>query len=947
MKWAEKRAGTLWLILILMVSGLAGAQSASDLLQDAIYAEDIEGDLDKALKLYDRVLALESGKRSYKAQALFRKGLCFLKKNDESSAKATLEKLKKEFDDQTRIIEKAKTILADLSIVDPAYLMPPGTLAYVEIGSPGKQVETILSMLKGTPLENPMQALGMMMGGMDHTKSPSDIISALMNPSMMAELKKIRGMASGIVGIRDDGSAIPMVVLYPGESDALRGFLEAAIRVAGKADEAVGEMESLRIGNEAFVALDKKAIFVSKTRDQLVWAAKQYQGLIREPSLAGKQDFFGRVSKKARQDNTLTLWANINEIYEQGVKRMAPDQLPEEVRMADIMLDLKHLDELIGSFSIKPNGIHLDVHLNLEEGHQCLVHNLIHTPQLSKRVLNTIPPDTVLLATIALGEDSGPAAEKLREPIKQLTGLDIGREIFANIEQVQLFAVPPKPAHTQQPPAALLSCVGLSVTSHNPQQTLALFQKLLDTAAKAGLPTQTQGQKTSSGLYQYTIPVDNKQNIPCFVGQQGKTTTLCLLDGELATRVLKRVEQPGPIAALDKPLSQVSPETSKLVALNLGGLITIADALILAMHDNPDNPGHKALQELAKACSGSTFQIQTNEGAQSIKLHVGLNELPGLDHIVGPLGLLSQVDVTAKTKATWPHPKHKASPLPGKLKLAWSPGVLAKTHKLYLGESQDSLKWIGDTQKTNARELEKPEFTGGKTYYWRVDEVWKSGEVITGDTWEFTPCRLMAHYLLNDGEGHRISDHSGNRQTGRIVGSPLWVADNGESLLKFSGSNHVNIPSNVVDFSNGFTLSVWAKPTQAGNWARFLEFGSGTPQDNITFGRWGEGDTLVFEVYHGQEYHTVEVKEVIELNTWQHFVATCDHHGYATIYCNGKRRGGRHLRCPRQTKREYGYIGKACWEENDNFQGYMRDIRIYDTGLSADSIKALYLQGAK
>ena len=52
------------------------------------------------------------------------------------------------------------------------------------------------------------------------------MISALFNPSMMAEFQKIRGMAVGISGIPQDGPPPMVVVMYPGKSDALRGFIQ-------------------------------------------------------------------------------------------------------------------------------------------------------------------------------------------------------------------------------------------------------------------------------------------------------------------------------------------------------------------------------------------------------------------------------------------------------------------------------------------------------------------------------------------------------------------------------------------------------------------------------------------------------------------------------------------------------------------------------------------------
>ena len=63
-----------------------------------------------------------------------------------------------------------KLRLRRLTSPSPAALMPPGTLVYAEIGRPGDQVEKIVQMLKGTPLANPLAAMG---GGPRRTSRPS------------------------------------------------------------------------------------------------------------------------------------------------------------------------------------------------------------------------------------------------------------------------------------------------------------------------------------------------------------------------------------------------------------------------------------------------------------------------------------------------------------------------------------------------------------------------------------------------------------------------------------------------------------------------------------------------------------------------------------------------------------------------------------------------------
>ena len=211
---------------------IAAAAPTSELLQKGLYAEEVEGNIDSAIKTYGEVIKKTDAPRNHIAQALYRQGMCYLKIKDEQAAKTDFEKLVNEYADQTEIVQKAQSEMDDLMDFDPAALMPPGTLIYVELGSPGRQVETILNMLKGTPYENPLAAIGNSNAANPNQKSPGDIVAGLLNPSMMAEFKKIRGSAIGVTGIAQNNP--PMIaVLYPGKSDALRGLIMAGLNMAG------------------------------------------------------------------------------------------------------------------------------------------------------------------------------------------------------------------------------------------------------------------------------------------------------------------------------------------------------------------------------------------------------------------------------------------------------------------------------------------------------------------------------------------------------------------------------------------------------------------------------------------------------------------------------------------------------------------------------------------
>ena len=140
----------IFLMVIFLPASVVTAKSASVLLQEGMYAEEVDGDLDTAISKYEQVIQSSSAQKSHIAQALYRQGMCYLKKKDEQKARLVFAKLMEDYSDQEKIVDKIKPMLEELSDADPAALMPPETLIYVELGSLGKQIETILNMFKGT-----------------------------------------------------------------------------------------------------------------------------------------------------------------------------------------------------------------------------------------------------------------------------------------------------------------------------------------------------------------------------------------------------------------------------------------------------------------------------------------------------------------------------------------------------------------------------------------------------------------------------------------------------------------------------------------------------------------------------------------------------------------------------------------------------------------------------
>ncbi|MCH8045152.1 MAG: tandem-95 repeat protein, partial [Planctomycetes bacterium] len=191
----------------------------------------------------------------------------------------------------------------------------------------------------------------------------------------------------------------------------------------------------------------------------------------------------------------------------------------------------------------------------------------------------------------------------------------------------------------------------------------------------------------------------------------------------------------------------------------------------------------------------------------------------------------------------------------------------------------------------------------------------------------------------NDGTYRNFADSDFER-TGSI-------SDEVDTAVSFDdGDNFIQLPSGFSDFSNGFSVEVWAFPTAITTWARFIDFGNGPASDNILFARAGDLDVLHFQARVGSANPTeVAAGGAIELNKWQQFVATLLPSGDVSLYKNGKLLVTGKTSVPRNIVRTRNYIGKSNWSENATYRGRMDEVVIYDRAISAAEVEQHFRVG--
>lgn len=99
------------IVAALLLGAPADAQSAADLLQKGIHAQETVGDVDSAIQIFRQVAALPSANKTLAAQAQYQLVVCMLQKGDRSAARKELDLLARNFPDQPDLLARARKLV--------------------------------------------------------------------------------------------------------------------------------------------------------------------------------------------------------------------------------------------------------------------------------------------------------------------------------------------------------------------------------------------------------------------------------------------------------------------------------------------------------------------------------------------------------------------------------------------------------------------------------------------------------------------------------------------------------------------------------------------------------------------------------------------------------------------------------------------------------------------
>jgi len=417
------------------------APQEGDVFYRAYYLEHEVGDLEGALELYASAATNRSLSKEARAEA---------KKHGQACAE-------------------------ELAARDLARLVPEDTILYVEFNDPGDQLSRLLDQL------------GLLQGG-------ENAGGIAISPNLLQGTLGLRGAAVAITRI-DPTGGVPggVLILHPGDMQAVRGLIETALPAGGQPVDDIAGHATYSIEGQAFVTMGERLI-VASTERGLIEDVMRRVGGDNDDCLAANEELAQTMA--LRGQDLMFFCFNAEPILPlvNTALAMLAQQEPEAA-MAVGMLDVESLRAIAGRLGVDDDGMSMDVSLQLDEDHHNVVFNLLRMPHVGESTFNLIPEGVAFFAASSLNtrHDGGAGVVDAKgRPV--VTWMDLGREVFGNVVDVAIFALP---SMSEGPGGQPLPDAALAMTVNDVERSKAIWELVLGVAkgASGGDSMHPRGQK--------------------------------------------------------------------------------------------------------------------------------------------------------------------------------------------------------------------------------------------------------------------------------------------------------------------------------------------------------------------------------------------------------------------------------------------------------------------
>lgn len=573
--------------------------------RDAYYLETHEGDLPGAIAAYEKVLA--SG------------------------------------DAPAEILAEARARLAgcreDLRSADLAALMPPDAIAYLEVRQPGAQLEKLLKLLGLTapaadvgPLAESGNDEGFAIPGQPALIIPRKIV---ISSALIREAKAFRGAALALTHMDfDSGQPRGVAIMHPGDVNLLRGLIETGVQFIRPA-EPIREFRTIEVrdaGCTATIVFTHRLVIAGTHRELVADVVERL--LSDQPSLARSDAFLNQTAPRA--DAVLYAFVNTQELLRrlQQVASHDPDAR-QRLAVGQAAFDLAHLNAASLAIGASDEGIAAEFVMAMADGQMNLVYNLLRTPPMRGDALQRVPAGAAAVLAVGInpGHPTNDAARSATQAqtVQAITGLDLGRELFANIRELAVFVLPSADGAPAQPRLHPIPDACLVTVVGDPAKSEALWGFLLALPGRfSGNPDLKPEVSTTSGVEVRAYPLPSglkfhfvRNGSSILIGSTAEAIAAALAAQSTGQNVLTD-------SALAGATGRIGENTSIAVIAHAGRLAQLA-----AQRARGDDA--HALALVSQAAAETTATITVDEAPTRLRIHARIDRLPNVQQVLDAL----------------------------------------------------------------------------------------------------------------------------------------------------------------------------------------------------------------------------------------------------------------------------------------------------------------------
>lgn len=594
---------------------------------------------------------------------------CYLEQNqrDYAAARAIFDKLAGSDTTPEPIRDEARRhadrCRDELAADNMASLVQPNVMAYFEVRKPlalaaefaeslglaGRDIRAVLASRPDAESALPFNI-------------PKEIT---LSPALVDALSSFGGVAVALTDMKSEDHPDGVAIVHHGNAALLKGLLETAVQFAPTTKKIAG-LPTFKWEDKGIGVLTDSLLIIGSTRGLVEGAVARLEGREKD-SLATREDL--KEVNARRVGQMLFAFADAPACLKQfKAMHLRSDHDRQEYAEADAFVDFEKLRWASFSFGVHDRRIAADLTIRLADDHRNLIYDLIRMPSMTRRTFGFVPGDAVGFAGIGLNPPTGLAPRRNDEQLAESTrvsGLDILREIFGNMQEATAFALPGGGtsyksskrrgdktinSNIQVPDA------GLVIASNDVNRSAALWDRIL--AIPARMTGESAGAETidvqGTSARCYSLP----EGVKVFMAEGDNclvvTTTKSALRRALqAHKSNKTIETD---AVMQSALKN-APKDASFIMIAHGGRCASMAA------NEADMSARMPLNLAADALKETVFWVGVGEGPSEFSFRIGLTGLPDLNSIiqkVGPLAnMTAQFAQPQKKVAEKKHVKHK------------------------------------------------------------------------------------------------------------------------------------------------------------------------------------------------------------------------------------------------------------------------------------------------